>query len=280
MSWHYSRALVEEYSVATCSDGVQSAQLSANPTPQAYLCKDRMTAFSRLSRFGMTFAPLTEPLGVELLMWFQGDSRVRTYQLPGMAPELTASALACGEKWRESSVRYDLDSSSWRIHLSLFPEDLPWSSVTLPKWGMTRSGAVYQHPTQERPISATVSGLWPTPRAGNPGSRPNGKGGKILEEEVLISVGIRSRGMYMKDPIRMWPTPVATMSKGSSPASLTRANGKDRSNDHLDHAIMAEEGGQLNPTWVEWLMGWPLGWTDLKPLEMDRFREWQRQHSL
>lgn len=27
-------------------------------------------------------------------------------------------------------------------------------------------------------------------------------------------------------------------------------------------------------------MGWPLGWTDLKPLEMDRFREWQQQHSL
>ena len=26
--------------------------------------------------------------------------------------------------------------------------------------------------------------------------------------------------------------------------------------------------------WVEWLMGWPLGWTDLKPLETDRFRQW------
>ncbi len=21
-------------------------------------------------------------------------------------------------------------------------------------------------------------------------------------------------------------------------------------------------GGMLNPTWVEWLMDWPLGWTD------------------
>ena len=33
-------------------------------------------------------------------------------------------------------------------------------------------------------------------------------------------------------------------------------------------------GGALNPTWVEWLMGWPLGWTDLQPLEMGRFRQW------
>jgi hypothetical protein len=26
-------------------------------------------------------------------------------------------------------------------------------------------------------------------------------------------------------------------------------------------------GGQLNPTWVEWLMGFPLGWTDCEDLE-------------
>jgi DNA (cytosine-5)-methyltransferase 1 len=37
--------------------------------------------------------------------------------------------------------------------------------------------------------------------------------------------------------------------------------------------------GQLNPTWVEWLMGWPLEWTDLKPLATDKFLLWQQQHS-
>jgi DNA (cytosine-5)-methyltransferase 1 len=26
-------------------------------------------------------------------------------------------------------------------------------------------------------------------------------------------------------------------------------------------------GGQLNPDWVEWLMGWPIGWTDLEAEE-------------
>ncbi len=36
-------------------------------------------------------------------------------------------------------------------------------------------------------------------------------------------------------------------------------------------AMGAGNGGQLNPPWVEWLMGWPIGWTDLKPLEMDKF---------
>jgi hypothetical protein len=37
-------------------------------------------------------------------------------------------------------------------------------------------------------------------------------------------------------------------------------------------------GGKLNPTWVEWLMGWPVGWTDLKPLAMDRYRQWLHSH--
>ena len=35
-------------------------------------------------------------------------------------------------------------------------------------------------------------------------------------------------------------------------------------------ALFAGAGGKLNPTWVEWLMGWPLEWTDLKPLETDK----------
>jgi hypothetical protein len=29
--------------------------------------------------------------------------------------------------------------------------------------------------------------------------------------------------------------------------------------------------GPLNPTWVEWLMGWPLGWTDLEPLATAKY---------
>ena len=41
-----------------------------------------------------------------------------------------------------------------------------------------------------------------------------------------------------------------------------------------------EAGGQLNPDWVEWLMGWPIGWTDLKPLGMDKFQQWLHLHGV
>jgi hypothetical protein len=31
---------------------------------------------------------------------------------------------------------------------------------------------------------------------------------------------------------------------------------------------------KLNPSFVEWMMGVPIGWTNLKPLEMESYREW------
>jgi hypothetical protein len=37
--------------------------------------------------------------------------------------------------------------------------------------------------------------------------------------------------------------------------------------------------GRPTPTNHEWLMDWPIGWTDLKPLEMGKFQAWQQQHS-
>jgi len=80
--------------------------------------------------------------------------------------------------------------------------------------------------------------------------------------------------------VKMFPTPTVAMTKGSSGGAMTRKTGRSRSNDRLDYATEGAhpENGRLNPTWVEWLMGWPQGWTDLKPLAMGKFREWQQQH--
>ncbi len=298
MSWLFSQALVAEYSAATSWDGAPSVPLSVMPTQHKFWRNDKTMDASQLSRFGLTCAVLTADHGEALLTWFRADSRVRTYPLPGMAPALMGLALGSGAKWHESSVRYDLATSSWRTHLCLWDEALPWSSATLPNWGMTRGGFVYQHPTAERPISGTDSGLWPTPTVAGNYNRPypgkqsgfglatavnlwptptaslGTKGGRITPRK-----GREGGTLIEAVASRTWPTPVASMAKGSSPASLTRKSGADRSNDRLDHAVMASDGGQLNPTWVEWLMGWPIGWTDLKPLEMAKFREWQQQHS-
>ena len=169
MSWLYSRALVEEYWEARCLDGEQCALWKEIHTPLAYLQQDRMTEFSRLSRYGVTFARLTESLGEELLTWFLEDFHAKTLAQQGRALESTEKDLGYGLKWQESSERYDLDSHLWKTHLCLFQEDLPWSSVILPKWGMSANGYVWQHPKLERPIRGIVSGLLPTPSGVNGG---------------------------------------------------------------------------------------------------------------
>jgi len=65
------------------------------------------------------------------------------------------------------------------------------------------------------------------------------------------------------------PTPTAHNSKeGNYPSEANR---------HTP-LLATHAGGKINPAWTEHLMGWPLGWTDLKPLETDRFQAWRRSH--
>jgi hypothetical protein len=71
---------------------------------------------------------------------------------------------------------------------------------------------------------------------------------------------------------RSFPTPCATDWKLSCKEGQRRGQ-------LTDPAMGAiAPGGHLNPTWVEWLMGWPLGWTAFEPLATDKFRLWLRSH--
>lgn len=45
-----------------------------------------------------------------------------------------------------------------------------------------------------------------------------------------------------------------------------------------DEELMQFIGGSLNPPWVEWLQGFPIGFTELRPLEMLRFQQWFASH--
>jgi hypothetical protein len=303
MSWHCSRALVEEFSEAICLVGELSAPLSSTPTPEAYYWPDKTTEHSRLSRFGMTSEPLTADHGAELLTWFREGSlaKILVPQVP--AQESTASEADSGRTWLASFARYDRNELKWRTAQSSLLADSDEFLETWPRWGSMRNGESYLRPTPALSISESASGLWQTPVADDSVNRAIGKfnsrGEPKLSAEVKLwptptaSLGDKGgritqrkgrEGGTLIEAIsaRTWPTPCASASasKGSSPAALVRKTGKSRANDRIDHAVMASDGGQLNPEWVEWLMGWPIGWTELKPLATAKFHEWQQQHSI
>jgi hypothetical protein len=125
--------------------------------------------------------------------------------------------------------------------------------VIWPKQGMTRDGAAYPLATPARRTEEIDSGFWPTPTVhGN----HNRKGMS------------KNSGDGLATAVKTWPTPTASDGTGG-PGSSGRQGGEN---------LRTAVGGTLNPTWVEWLMGWPLGWTDLEPLETDKFREWLSRH--
>lgn len=75
------------------------------------------------------------------------------------------------------------------------------------------------------------------------------------------------------------PTWVALSASGRVPTPTTQDAKNNNSPSQRDRAALnVTVGGPLNPEWVEWLMGWPIGWTDLKPLAMDKYRQWLNAH--
>ena len=115
--------------------------------------------------------------------------------------------------------------------------------------------------TEDRECSSSESQMWPTPTtvgctiasekrinliadgkttfASNQGERG---GLSNLREHVLA----RTKGL--------WTTPCAADAQGSHGGNNRRS-------------LRTDVAGQLNPTWVEWLMGFPPGWTDLNASE-------------
>lgn len=296
MSWLFSQALVAEYSDRISWDGAQFAQLNVMPTQHKFWRNDKTMEFSRLSQFGLTLQLLTENHGEELLMLYLADFHARTSVPQVKAQGSMGSVLGFGQKWHELSVKYDRNTCSWKTHQCLFPEDLPESSVTLPKWGMTHNGHVFQHLTLERPISVTESGLLPTPKATDSRSRtsPSDFLRKSPGLETVVNMwptpkasDWNKRGKVSPHPrnglagaVMNFPTPTASDANKWSNESLEERQTKGRQV-RLNTAVAPEggNGGRLNPDWVEWLMGWPIGWTDLKPLEMDKFQLWLKAHS-
>jgi hypothetical protein len=296
MSWLFSQALVEEYSEATCSDGEPSVQSNGSLTQLAYLPPDKMKDFSRLSRFGMTFKPLTADRGEELLTLYLEASRARTLALPEKAQASTASGQECGDIWRGSLARYDQVSCTWKTAQQSLLGDLDECSVIWPRSGMTADGQCWELPTLERRTSGTGFGLWPTPTcmAGSMYAESNWmerKSPSLASAATFWKTPMardwkghtnnpesKGYGGTLPDQVKKWPTPQANDNRdrgnlGSGAIQRRKDKGKQIM---LSQSVSATSGA-LNPPWVEWLMGWPLGWTDLKPLETVKFQAWQRQ---
>ena len=201
--------------------------------------------------------------------------------------------------------------------LTLTPDEF---TETWPKAGMTVDGVGYLLPKQELRIAEIDGGVllptvttdsaserkgkykqggmpltaayrqWPTPNVPN--------GGRSVKHAEQIGNSFYHQGkkvqLGLESAVRLWPTPHGFSKDGKSngpsgnelgravnqfPTPTTSSGGPEPEG-KTGRKLSTVVGGSLNPTWVEWLMGWPLGWTDLKPLEMDKYQQWCEQHGI
>ena len=186
--------------------------------------------------------------------------------MPGKGQDLTANDQDCFSRpfaWFENCNRELLCWRTWqRCLLEGWTEFLGrW-----PRSGLMLNGIVYRLPPLVRRISGTgflfsptakanqlcpsmqkwpscKRAMWATPTA------HDGKHGPRSEKSAA-----KRGSRCLQREAKMYPTPTAHNAKeGGYPAEHERNT----------PTLAAVAGGQLNPQWVSWLMGFPVDWCDL-----------------
>lgn len=179
-----------------------------------------------------------------------------------------------------SLAKYDPDSSSWKTSQRLLFEEQSESLESFAAYGMTVDGEFYPLQTWGRIIKENGGGYLPTPR------ETDGSGGAGLNR-IQGALGLNDKRFQLREWVRAFPTPTTRDDRGPNskqtdlnrvvkmfPTPTASAGGpdyaaKDRGKSaNLSTAV----GGNLNPKWTDWLMGYPCDWTALDASATQWFR--------
>ena len=197
----------------------------------------------------------------EPLTLFPEDSLVSHSPLQENA-KAKATQETYGEKCLESFAKLNHDGSWLKTYQGccqhLMDGSLEKWLETWPRAGTVLNGIAYRLPPLAHLTDEIEYGLWLTPMASDSSNREmsvNSRGEPKLSGQVKIyPEGKPEKTQQQKHKAKMWPTPQSRDYKGTS-QRFSHGN----KTDCLPNAI----GGSLNPTFVEWLMGCPTGWTNL-----------------
>lgn len=233
-------------------------------------------------------------------------SRVRTSLSPENERASQAREAGSGSSTSESSPRFSLDWSSLRTSRPSARAGSKSSSKTLPRSGTMRSGALSERPMLARRITEIGCSFWPTPDASvstgyNQSASPRAAVRPALARLAKVWMTPRTsdgtkggvnqvtggKPALSAQAVRLWPTTTAHDAKdtGAPTEFLRKSPGLLATSLSSRLAPMTTDGSPslpkdrtLNPRFVEWLMGWPIGWTDcdsqvtewflLKPLSL------------
>lgn len=197
---------------------------------------------------------------------FVGVTPVNPLALQDEEKEKT-TPVTCGRGYETPLATFDPDTQYWKMCGDIPLWEEPPLLQSLPLSGMCRSGELFRQDPWEHLIDEIGYLLWPTPTAvtrpmeGNVRIfRAKIRAGEMTEEEANLILGKSVWEAQGKIPA-LWPTPVAK--GGLDGGAHSRAALKKLENTSQE----VPPSGKLNPRWLEWLMGFPIGWTELEDSE-------------
>ena len=243
-----------------------------------------------------TLEPSTQ-MDIEELTSSAAVFRASPSPLPGSS-EAQKMTVTSGRSWLPLLKTYGLDGSLAKMSEALLTNR--WaSSAAFLTWKASDtapSHLLFQLAPSMPRTDATESGLWATPMSSHRGGRSKASiekgGGVTLQQQVKMwptptgqdnpqvrgvgkTIGTK-RGTTLGGAVRMWPTPTANEDAAGTPAGKMQG----MLGNHPDIRGTTQEEwsrGSLNPTWVEWLMGYEIGHTDLGHWEMPSSRKSSRK---
>lgn len=307
MSYIYLQEQGGESSAECFSDIPVYVLSRLNLTAEKSYSKGNETESCQSSQSGTMCEPLMASRGEGKLTSSAEDSLAKTFLVQERAQESMEQEADSGLNLQESLAKYDPATHLWRTRQCSLFEGLGECLETFPKSGMMQGGVLWELTMWERPTSERECGFWRTPDTSAGGivsdreleelangnwKRPSGSQKQLrLQDQVReprlyptpncsgMDGGSNSRKANKKRGIhqKFYLTPTCHDTKAKLSLSQNHQNGLGEVV-HGGIETLPTKTARLNPNWVEWLMGWPIGWTDLKPLEMDKFRLWRQQH--
>lgn len=182
--------------------------------------------------------------------------------------EVTTIRGICGLQQPTLFASSDLPAFSWKTCRDYLASTTPKAySLTLPKWGMWDATGLYPQQTPELGTGEKGYGLWqkwPSPTCSD------------VYTANLRSTQQKPGSMHsvtLPQAVAMWPTPTSHLAKETGAPSEYNRN-EPTITSRLFESAEHRDGKQLNPDWTEWLMGWPVGWSNVEPLGELDWRDW------
>ena len=202
------------------------------------------------------------------LLSSQEAFHVKTSQLQENKKESSENDHLFGRSMRGSSKMYGQRGQLLKMYLPFDLKDLPWSYKISARSGTMQNGIAYPVPQLVGYTEEIVSGSSPTrERWATPTTQEVEHPNAELTESGRRKTkdGKDSHSLGLADQVQLWPTPQASDNRDRGHVGMPAIQRRlSKGKQFRLSMVVSETSGQLNPTWVEWLMGYPKGWTDLK----------------